>query len=610
MLEELEIRNLGPIRSAVLTPAPGMTAITGETGAGKSMLLNAIRLISGAAADANRVSSGADAAWAQGVFMAGPQTAAAAIAAEAGAEPEDGELFLARSVPSSGRSRATANGRSVPRSVLGRITDELVTVHGQADQLRIASAARQREFLDAVAGDQAELASYRQAWEALAAMDERLEKLASQESSIRQQADYLRESIERINRVDPQPGEDEDLKTRRSRIENAAEIAQGVGGALGALDASAVDGDPDALGASDLITRAVQHLRAIHVEGPFSDLADRLESIGADLSDVVFSLSRQIDMEEGVDDLDAINGRIHELDELTRRWGPTLADVIAWRDKAVLDVEDLDTSPEKLAELRQERRRLFEDALEAADRLSSMRRRAAGELSARVGEELWSLAMAGAGLEIRVTPREADEARGGTWPLDANGRDDIAFLFTPFPGSPQLPMGRSASGGELSRLMLALELVAAERRMAADGDAGIDADGPAMTFIFDEVDAGVGGKSAVELGRRLARLARVAQVIVVTHLAQVASWADAQFVVSKGGDPSADGVSTTVREVREEERVAEIARMLSGSESETSLDHARELLAETTDAFGVDLSESGDSDGRDGLCWAYGHQYG
>ena len=558
-----------------------MTAITGETGAGKSMLLNAIRLISGAAADANRVSSGADAAWAQGVFVAGPQTPAAAVAAEAGVEPEDGELFLARSVPSSGRSRATANGRSVPRSVLGCIADELVTVHGQADQLRIASAARQREFLDAVAGDQAELAAYRRAWEALAAMDERLGKLASQESSIRHQADYLRESIERINRVDPQPGEDEELKARRSRIENAAEIAQGVGGALAALDASAVDGDPDALGASDLITRAVQHLRAIRVEGPFSDLADRLESIGADLSDVVFSLSRQIDVEEGVDDLDAINGRIHELDELTRRWGPTLADVIAWRDKAELDVEDLDASPEKVAELQRERRRLFAAALEAADRLSCVRRRAAEEQSSAAWKELSSLAMAGAGLEIRVTAREADEARGGTWPLDASGRDDITFLFTPFPGSPQLPMGRSASGGELSRLMLALELVAAERRMAADGDAGIDADGPAMTFIFDEVDAGVGGKSAVELGRRLARLARVAQVIVVTHLAQVASWADAQFVVSKGGDPSADGVSTTVHEVREEERVAEIARMLSGSESETSLDHARELLAES-----------------------------
>ena len=242
---------------------------------------------------------------------------------------------------------------------------------------------------------------------------------------------------------------------------------------------------------------------------------------------------------------------------------------------AGVDVEDLDASPEKVAELEDERRRLFESALQAADRLSEVRRRAASELSARVGEELSSLAMAGAGLEIRVTPRDLDRNRGGTWPLDANGRDDIAFLFTPFPGSPQLPMGKSASGGELSRLMLALELVAAERRM------GYGPDSPAMTFIFDEVDAGVGGKSAVELGRRLARLARGAQVIVVTHLAQVASWADAQFVVSKGERSSDDGVATTVHEVRGADREREIARMLSGSESETSLDHARELLAES-----------------------------
>ena len=574
MLEELEIRDLGPIRSAVLTPAAGMTAITGETGAGKSMLLNAIRLISGDTADVGRVSAGADAAWAQGVFAVGSMDQAAVIAAEAGAEPEDGELFLSRSVPVSGRSRATLNGRSVPRSVLGRIAEELVTIHGQADQLRIASGTRQREFLDAVAGDQTELDAYRGAWAALTAMDERLERLASQQASMRQQADYLRESIERIDRVDPHPGEDEELKTRRSRIENAAEIAQGVGGALAALDASAV-GEPDAPGAVELVTRAAQHLRSIRVDGPFADLADRLESIGTDLSDVVFGLSRQIDMDEGVDDLDAINGRIHELDELTRRWGPTLADVIAWRDKAVLDVEDLDASPEKVAELEDERRRLFESALQAADRLSEVRRRAASELSARVGEELSSLAMAGAGLEIRVTPRDLDRNRGGTWPLDANGRDDIAFLFTPFPGSPQLPMGKSASGGELSRLMLALELVAAERRM------GYGSDSPAMTFIFDEVDAGVGGKSAVELGRRLARLARGAQVIVVTHLAQVASWADAQFVVSKGERSSDDAVATAVHEVRGADREREIARMLSGSESETSLDHARELLAES-----------------------------
>ncbi|MFC5222318.1 DNA repair protein RecN [Bifidobacterium leontopitheci] len=573
MLEELEIHDLGPIHRALLSPASGMTAITGETGAGKSMLLSAIRLISGGSADSGRVSSGAKAAWAQGVFAVDDHDASAQAAHEAGVEPDDGELFLARTVPVSGRSRAVLNGKSVPRAVLGSVASQLVTIHGQADQLRIASAAKQREFLDAVAGDDAQLTAYRKAWRALTDMDERLERLRGQESSARQQADYLRESIERINQVDPHPGEDEELKARRSRIENAADIAQGVSRALASLDASQVDVDADAPSATDLINQAIGALRDIHVDGPFSELADRLESLNADLSDVVFSLSQQMDDEETVEDLDAINARIHELSELTRRWGPTLADVIAWRDKSAFDVEDLDASPEKIAELEQERKTLYTDARHAADNLSAARAKAAKDLASRVTAELSSLAMDGASLTIRVTPRTTDE------PIDANGADDIAFLFTPYEGSPQLPMGKSASGGELSRLMLALELSAADMR--ADGQ-GTGNDG--MTFIFDEVDAGVGGKTAVELGRRLARLARTSQVIVVTHLAQVASWADAQFVVTKeppDADDDAVGVITTVAEVSEDARVREIARMLSGSESEASLDHARELLADS-----------------------------
>ena len=553
MLEELDIRNLGPIREATIAPAAGMTAITGETGAGKSMLLSAIRLVSGGAAESSRVSAGADEAWAQAIFAlsddavasehsgdtndagsgdadSGFTGAAAAVAKahDAGVDPEDGELFLSRTVRASGRSRAVLGGKSVPRSVLGAIAGELVTIHGQTDQLKIAASSRQREFLDRVAGDEAELAAYRKAWDALAAMDERLERLRSQESSARQQADYLRESIDRINRIDPQPGEDEELKARRERIENAADIAQGVGSALGALDASQVDVDAaDGASAVELINHAVTSLRAIRVGGTFSEQADRLESINADLGDVVFALSQELGDEGSVEDLDQINGRIHELGDLARRWGPTLADV-----------------------------------------LSAARVAAAADLGARVTEELGSLAMLGASLEVRVTPRDkADD------PLGPYGRDDIAFLFTPFEGSPQLPMGKSASGGELSRLMLALELVAADTRGGAD-----------QTFIFDEVDAGVGGKAAVELGKRLARLARSAQVIVVTHLAQVASWADAQFVVTKE-PPDADdddlGVVTTIAEVNGETRVHEIARMLSGSESEASLDHARELLKES-----------------------------
>ena len=454
------------------------------------------------------------------------------------------------------------SGRSVPRSVLASVAAELVTIHGQADQLRIATVSRQREFLDRYAGDEVALAAYGKTWNALRAMDERLERLSSQESSMRQQADYLRESIERINRVDPQPGEMDELRARRDRIENAAEIAEGVTRALGALDASQVADDVESASAADLIDRASQALRAIHVEGVFSELADRLDSISTDLSDVVFSLSGEVDNEASVEDLDAINGRIHELDELTRRWGPELSDVITWRDKAVYDLEDLDASPEKVEQLEAERAQLLEAAEKAAQAVSKRRRAAAKELASKVTAELDSLAMGTSKLEIRVAEREQ---------LDATGADDIEFLFTPFPGSPQLPMGKSASGGELSRLMLALELVAAEKHVVAGGTV------PPMTFIFDEVDAGVGGKAAVELGARLAKLAQSAQVLVVTHLPQVASWADEQYVVAKG-ETDDGSIATTINQVRGEARVHEIARMLSGSESETSLEHAEELL--------------------------------
>lgn len=562
MLEELEIHNLGPIRSALIAPAGGMTAITGETGAGKSMLLSAIRLISGGPSDGGRVSVGASEAWAQGVFEVASSPAAVAAAHEAGFEPEDGELFLSRKVPASGRSRSMLSGRSVPRSVLGSIAAELVTIHGQADQLRIASSTRQREFLDRYAGDDVALVAYGKAWNALRAMDERLERLSSQESSMRRQADYLRESIERINRIDPQPGEMAELRARRDRIENAAEIAEGVNRALSALDASQVVDDVESSSATDLIDRASQALRAIHVDGVFSELADRLDSISTDLSDVVFTLLGEVDNDLGMEDLDAINGRIHELDELVRRWGPELSDVIAWRDQAVFDLEDLDASPEKVSQLQAEREKLFGEALKAARAVSKRRAAAAKELAAKVTAELESLAMSGSKLEIRVSEREH---------LDASGADGIDFLFTPFPGSPQMPMGKSASGGELSRLMLALELVAAEKHVVAGGSV------PPMTFIFDEVDAGVGGKTAVELGARLAKLAQSAQVIVVTHLPQVASWADEQYVVAKG-EMDDGSIATTINQVRGEARVHEIARMLSGSESEASLEHAEELL--------------------------------
>lgn len=639
MLEELEVRDLGPIRSAVLNPGAGMTAITGETGAGKSMLLSAIQLISGAPSGVGRVAPGAEAAWAQGVFDVDSAGKATGLAVDAGVldSDEDGggtdsddearqELFLSRTVPNLGRSRAVLCGRSVPKNVLAEVARELVTIHGQADQLRLASASRQREFLDMAADDLAERSAYRRCWDQLQTIDERLRRLTSQEASARQRADYLRESIEQINKTDPKPGEDELLKEKRSRVENAAEIAQGAASALSALDTSQADSDTNMQGATQAISHAISALRAIRVNGAFGDAADRLESLNADLADIVFSLSRAMDIDEDAEGLDALNSRIHQLDELTRRWGPALDDVIAWRDKAVYEMEDLEASPEKIDELKAQRKSAFDDALTAAAALNKKRTSAAKALADTVTTELDSLAMAGASLEIRVVRRDADRASNvanaaglntdsehDTWPLDANGIDDIEFLFTPFPGSPQLPMGKSASGGELSRLMLALELAVAQRRtirsenptgktgkVERKNDAGevlpaeSDSDVADMTFIFDEVDAGVGGKAAAELGKRLAKLSQTSQVIVVTHLAQVASWADTQFVVSKGeaesessgetlvNDESEAMVQTTVHEVTGDARVHEIARMLSGSESGTSLEHAKELLESST----------------------------
>ncbi|AKV55297.1 DNA repair protein RecN [Bifidobacterium actinocoloniiforme DSM 22766] len=572
MLDELEVRDLGPIRHARLAPAAGMTAITGETGAGKSMLLNAIGLISGALAQNARVTPGRETAWAQGIFDLGPGSPALGFAEEAGLEPEEGLLYLARSVPAQGRSRSLANGRTVPRSLLTDLSERLVTIHGQSDQMRMASPARQRDFLDAYAGDQPQLDAYRAAWERAQTLTKKLDKLQEQQAGVIQQADYLRQSIERIDSVDPRPGEDADLKEQRDRIEHGAQIAQGVTGALSALDASQLDVDVEAPSVASLVEQAIQSLQSTGVNDLFEDSLARLRSISADLSDLVFNLTRQLDSEGGAGDLDKINARIHDLEELKGRWGPSIEDVIAWRDKARFDLEDMDASPEQMQALREERQAALQAAAEAGRNLSAKRSAAGRTLGSKVGKELGALAMGGAALDVRVRPR----SDGG---MDAHGMDEVSFLFTPFPGSQQLPMGSSASGGELSRLMLAMELVAADAKNVQGGkETAQDAtSGARMTFIFDEVDAGVGGKAAVELGKRLARLATSSQVIVVTHLAQVASWADRQFVVAKGQGDS--GVQTQVRQVDGGDREQEIARMLAGSESRTSIQHARELLA-------------------------------
>lgn len=587
MLEELEVRHLGPIDSADVRPAAGMTAITGETGAGKSMLLSALGLIRGEQADAQKVSAGHKDAWAQGVFDVSPSNPAVGIAQGAGTDLQDGQLFLARHVPAQGRSRAILNGHTVPRSILHALSDELVTVHGQSDQIRLIAPSRQRDFLDRYADDGDLLASYQKAFHAYQEASAAVQKVTTAQVQARQRIDYLRDCITRIEKVDPQPHEEEDLREQRSRLEHAQEIRSALLTALAALDPSSLsagmesDSPDGSSSAVDLLALAQEALEQSASALPeLGDLAGQIASLSSQLTDIVARLSDLASADTGQSlSLDDINERIHDLTELTRRWGPRLDDVLAWKQKAQAELETLDASPEHVAALKVKRDQALSLAQERGKALHDAREHAGHELAAEVNTELTSLAFSGARLTVHVRMRTGQEK------LTSSGADDIDFLFSAFPGAPSRPIGKSASGGELSRLMLALELALAHSLKSHTADASGEQNlaSSRLTFVFDEVDAGVGGEAAVELGKRLALLARSSQVIVVTHLAQVASWADAQFVVRKAAsDQDHRHIVTSVQPVEGSARVEEIARMLSGTVTKLSREHAAQLLKEST----------------------------
>ena len=577
MIEYLSITGLGVIAEASVDLDPGFTVVTGETGAGKTMVVTAMNLLLGARADAGAVRHGDPHAVVEAGFAVSPDNGAIPLAEDAGAvldtEPDDGPatdeqkvaLVVSRTVGAAGsssRSRASAGGRGVPVALLSDLGEHLVAVHGQTDQLRLKSPAAQRHAVDAFAG--APLAAvmdrYRQDFQSWQDARSELEEITAHEQDRAREAENLQRALEEIDVAEVQAGEDEQVRALIQRLENVEELRAASGGAHAHLSGADAADTFDTPAAEVLVEQARQLLLQAPGDDPeLMALAGRLAEAGiilADISAELAGFAARLD-DDAASALDTAQSRLAELNRLMRLYGPELQDVLDWAEQHRPRLEELQGDTSRIEELTVEVERLQEQVRAGADELSALRAAAAERLSGAVTEELHALSMPDATFHARVQPVSV---------CGPHGADEIALLLQPHAGSDPRPLGKGASGGELSRVMLALEVVLAETD-------------PVPTFVFDEVDAGVGGEAAVQIGRRLARLAQHVQVIVVTHLPQVAAFADRHLRVTKASDADAGVTTSGVLHLTGEDRVEELARMLAGhAGSETARDHARELL--------------------------------
>ncbi|WP_310435330.1 DNA repair protein RecN [Streptomyces sp. 3330] len=566
----MRIRSLGVIDDAVVELSPGFTAVTGETGAGKTMVVTSLGLLLGGRADPALVRIGAEKAVVEGRISVPPNAPVVVRAEEAGAELDDGALLISRTVSAEGRSRAHVGGRSVPMGVLAELADELVAVHGQTDQQGLLKLSRQRQALDRYAGDAVAvpLAKYTEAYRRLRSVAVELDEIVTRARERAQEADLLRFGLDEIAGVEPRAGEDVELAEEAERLGHAEALSSAATAAHAALAGNPED--PEGIEATTLVAGAQRALEAVRSHDPaLAALADRIGEIGILLGDVAGELAGY------ADDLDADPLRLSAVEErraaltaLTRKYGQDVDSVLVWAERSAARLTELDGDDERIDELTAERDALRGELGGLAQALTDARTEAAERFAAAVTSELASLAMphARVSFDIRQTEDpEGVEVGGRTVAYGPAGADEVELLLAPHPGAPPRPIAKGASGGELSRVMLAVEVVFA----------GTD---PVPTYLFDEVDAGVGGKAAVEIGRRLARLAKTAQVIVVTHLPQVAAFADRQLLVEKTNDGSV--TRSGVKVLEGEDRIRELSRMLAGQEdSETARAHAEELLA-------------------------------
>lgn len=558
-VEEVRIRGLGVIDEAVLALSPGFTVLTGETGAGKTMVVTGLGLLFGGRADPARVRPGADKATVEGTLVVDPAGRVAQQVRDVGGEVEGAELIISRTVSAEGRSRAWLGGRTVPVGTLTYLAEDLVAVHGQMDQQRLLQPGRQRAALDRYAGEDLlkPLRAYELTYKRHRQVADQLAELTARARERAQEADLLRFGLDEVERADPRQGEEAVLREEEERLSHADSLRNAAEAAHRALLGDPMSGEQEMQDAIALVGRARTVVEAVRDFDPvLAGIADRLAEAGYLIADVATELASYAEsVEADPVRLAVVQERQAVLTHLIRKYGQDTGVVLAWAAEAARRVTELEGDDERIDGLSREHEELTVRLTELAAELTRVRAVAAERFGQAVTEELTVLAMPHARVVVTLTAA-AD--------FGPHGIDEVELRMSPHPASPPLPLSKGASGGELSRVMLAIEVVFA----------GAD---PVPTFVFDEVDAGVGGKAAVEIGRRLARLARTAQVIVVTHLPQVAAFADQHLVVEKAGDGSV--VRSGVVALDKDGRARELSRMLAGLEdSELGRAHAEELL--------------------------------
>jgi DNA repair protein RecN (Recombination protein N) len=564
-LEEIAIRNLGAIEQSHLELGRGLNVLTGETGAGKTMILTALNLVLGGKSDSSLVRHGADRLMATAHFSL-PKSEQSPFE-DVGAEVEDGSIIISRTVSADGKSKALCGGNAVPAGTLAELTSSLIEIHGQSANSQIVKTARQRELLDRFGGSEIakSLASYQEDFQKYGVLKERLSALKASSSKRDGEIAELQEFVAAWNKLKASRGECAATADEINRLSSVEDLRIASSGALANLNG-------EESGALTLLHSARRFLEAAKgKDSKLEEIADRIAESLYILDDASTDLtSYATSLEADPDRLNVLQERKAELNSFLKRWAGAgepdeeLVLLAAKAKSAKEAIADLQGGDERTAEIEAELVTAKKNLLESAKKLSAARNKAAATLSTEVTNEIKALAMPHTQFFAEVaTPDYSGTLKESDFTV--LGCDEVSMQIQGQIDGPKIALGKGASGGEMSRIMLALEVVIAKSH-------------PVGTYIFDEVDAGVGGKAAIEVGKRLHALSQNAQVIVVTHLPQVAAWADTHFLVSKSSDGTI--VASGVTRLSDSARVEEIARMLAGLEGSSSArEHAAELLA-------------------------------